>query len=145
MGQQQPDINSLNLSLRVPGTAVAHHHACAASLTPAHLTPPAAAHCFCCCVQVEACEAVLSDAISPEVIDGIRQLFHKEPIFDMVQLHCALAALRLEEARLQRDSTLFERAQEHVDSAKSIQSGEMLPFMMQGMLDLAKVSKRRQE
>jgi hypothetical protein len=83
---------------------------------------------------------VLSDAISDEVIDGIRQLFHKEPIFDIVQLHCALAALRLEEARLQRDSTLFERAQEHVDSAKGIQSGEMLPFMMQGMLDLAKVS-----
>lgn len=92
--------------------------------------------------QVDACEAVLADANSPDVIEGIRQLYNKEPIFEMVQLNCALAAIRLEEARLQKDNSLFDRVQEHVDNAKNIRSGEMLPDMMQGMLELAKVSRQ---
>jgi hypothetical protein len=88
---------------------------------------------------VEACETVLTDAISNDVIEGIRQLYNKEPIFEIVQLNCALAAIRLEEARLLRDPTLFDKAQQHVEAAKAVRSGEMLPDMMQGLLELSKV------
>lgn len=54
--------------------------------------------------QLQACEAVLRDALTPDVIDGIRQLYHKEPTFELVQLHCALAAVRLEESKVNRCS-----------------------------------------
>ena len=82
---------------------------------------------------------MLNDAISNDVIEGIRQLYNKEPIFEIVQLNCALAAIRLEEARLLRDPTLFDKAQQHVEAAKAVRSGEMLPDMMQGLLELSKV------
>lgn len=82
---------------------------------------------------------MLNEANSADVIDGIRQLYSKEPIFEIVQLNCALAAIRLEEARLQRDPSLFDKAQQHVEAAKAVRSGEMLPDMMQGLLELSKV------
>lgn len=93
-------------------------------------------------MQVEACESVLNEANSADVIDGIRQLYNKEPIFEIVQLNCALAAIRLEEARLQRDPSLFDKAQQHVEAAKAVRSGEMLPDMMQGLLELSKVRRQ---
>lgn len=85
---------------------------------------------------------MLGDAISTDVIEGIRQLYGKEPTFELVQLNCALAALRLEEARVQRDPQLFDRVQHHVEQARAASRAEMLPDMVLGMLELAKVSSR---
>lgn len=82
---------------------------------------------------------MLNDALTPDVIDGIKQLYNKEPTFELVQLNCALAVLRMEQARVDRDSNLLAVAQEHIDRAKSISRAEMLPFMVQGFLELAKV------
>lgn len=84
---------------------------------------------------------MLKEALTTDVIDGIKQLYHKEPTFEIVQLNCALAALRLEEARVLRHPHLFDVVQQHIDAAKSISRAEMLPDVVQGMLDLAKVGE----
>lgn len=93
---------------------------------------------------MQSCEAVLNEAISPDVVEGIRQLYMREPTFELVQLNCALAALRLEEARVQRDQQLFDKVQHHVEQARAASRAEMLPDMVQGMLELAKVSTSQQ-
>lgn len=87
---------------------------------------------------------MLNEAISPDVVEGIRQLYMREPTFELVQLNCALAALRLEEARVQRDQQLFDKVQHHVEQARAASRAEMLPDMVQGMLELAKVSTSQQ-
>lgn len=97
-----------------------------------HAVPPSA-------LQVAACEAVLNDALTPDVIDGIRQLYNQEPTFELVQLNCALAVLRMEQSRCDRDNSLLNVAQEHVERAKSISKAEMLPYMVQGTLELLRV------
>jgi ABC-type phosphate transport system auxiliary subunit len=89
--------------------------------------------------QLQACEAVLKEALTDDVIQGIKQLYGGEATFEIVQLNCALAALRLDEARVQRDQHLFDVVQQHIDAARRISKAEMLPDMVQGMLGLARV------
>lgn len=85
---------------------------------------------------------MLKEALTDDVIQGIKSLYGGEATFEIVQLNCALAALRLEEAHVQRDPHLFDVVQQHLDAAKKISRAEMLPDIVQGMLDLAKVSRQ---
>jgi hypothetical protein len=83
-------------------------------------------------------------ASSAAVLQGIRDYFKREPVFERVQLLCALAAYHTEAARAGRDPgerlKLTQEAEQFVKQAETLRSSEMLPSMTRGFIAMARVS-----
>lgn len=78
------------------------------------------------------------------VLQGIRNYFQREPLFERVQLLCALAAYFTESTRAERDqqerARLGQQAEQFVRQAEGLRSSEMLPSMTRGFMAMARVS-----
>lgn len=92
--------------------------------------------------QAAAFVAIVQDAYSEEVLQGIRNYFHREPLFERVQLLCALAAYYTEASRAERDAQerarLAQQADAFVRQAEGLRSSEMLPSMTRGFMAMAR-------
>ncbi|KAF6252058.1 hypothetical protein COO60DRAFT_560958 [Scenedesmus sp. NREL 46B-D3] len=92
--------------------------------------------------QAAAFVNIVQEAQNEETLQGIRNYFHREPLFERVQLLCALAAYYTEAARAERDlqerARLGQQAEQFIRQAEGLRSSEMLPSMTRGFMAMAR-------
>eukprot|EP00882_Tetradesmus_deserticola_P013086 GHRQ01013878.1.p1 GENE.GHRQ01013878.1~~GHRQ01013878.1.p1 ORF type:complete len:197 (+),score=78.10 GHRQ01013878.1:283-873(+) len=92
--------------------------------------------------QAAAFVNIVQEAHNEETLQGIRNYFHREPLFERVQLLCALAAYYTEAARAEREqqerTRLGQQAEQYIRQAEGLRSSEMLPSMTRGFMAMAR-------
>lgn len=88
---------------------------------------------------------VLAAALDDDLLKAVEDFFKERPTFDIMQLHCGLAAHHIEEMRAAAATADKAAAQQHaqaaaqrVQQAKAEAPNEQLPFLAAGCLALAK-------
>ncbi|GBF96613.1 hypothetical protein Rsub_09359 [Raphidocelis subcapitata] len=86
--------------------------------------------------------ALLHSALEDDLLTAVEDYFKKRPTFEIVQLHCGLAAHHIEQFRLEADRAAKQQhlaaAAARVNTAKQEGPQEQLPFLAAGCLALAK-------
>lgn len=93
--------------------------------------------------NVQAFLDILRDAMSDDVLDGIKHIYQHEPRAERLALHTALAGYYTEAGRAEADAAnraaKFAHAEKHIGEAAAVMPSEMEPAMARGLLALAKV------